>query len=143
MKIDSFEEIFRDVKRVLVVMAHPDDMELICGGTVARLIATGRKVRSVVMTNGGKGMQNRIDVTENDFGKIRVGEQMAAGKVLGIPDDENFTIETIGMRAWLLGTQYIHIQETEDSSRNISGERVWRRILLITFYLAMHIPTLA
>ncbi|KKU46404.1 MAG: LmbE family protein [Parcubacteria group bacterium GW2011_GWB1_46_8] len=92
MKIDSFEEIFRDVKRVLVVMAHPDDMELICGGTVARLIATGRKVRSVVMTNGGKGMQNRIDVTENDFGKIRVGEQMAAGKVLGIPDDENFNL---------------------------------------------------
>jgi LmbE family N-acetylglucosaminyl deacetylase len=93
MKQDSFETIFKDTRRVLTVMAHPDDLELICGGTVARLIAAGRKVRSVVMTNGGKGMQNRTDITEKEYAQLRVSEQIAAGEALGIPDEENFNLD--------------------------------------------------
>ncbi|PIX28855.1 MAG: PIG-L family deacetylase [Candidatus Brennerbacteria bacterium CG_4_8_14_3_um_filter_43_14] len=94
-KKDQFDFIFKDVKKVLVVMAHPDDLEIICGGTVARLTATGRRVRSVVMTNGGKGMQDRTDITEEKFGKLRVKEQMAAAKELGIPNKESFNLNIL------------------------------------------------
>ncbi len=89
---DSFENIFKDKSRVMVVMAHPDDNEIICGGIVARLLDEGKKVRLVVMTNGGKGFRDRTDVTEEQYGKIRVAEQKAAGKELGLPEEENFNL---------------------------------------------------
>lgn len=89
---DSFDEIFGDKERVLVVMAHPDDNEIICGGTVARLIDEGKKVRLVVMTNGGKGFQDQTDITEKEFAKLRIEEQIRAGLELGIPESENFNL---------------------------------------------------
>lgn len=42
--VDSYTKIFRDKQRILVVFAHPDDLELYCGGTVARLIGDGKKL---------------------------------------------------------------------------------------------------
>jgi LmbE family N-acetylglucosaminyl deacetylase len=38
---------------ILVVSAHHDDLELGCGGTVAKLISEGHAVTSLVMTNSG------------------------------------------------------------------------------------------
>lgn len=93
MKVnDSFNKIFKNKKRALVVMAHPDDNEIICGGVVARLIGEGKKVRLVVLTNGGKGTQGRTDITEKQFAKIRLVEQKKAGRELGIPEEENFNL---------------------------------------------------
>lgn len=89
---DSYADVFSKVDRVLVVTAHPDDNEIICGGIVARLIADGKKVRLVVMTTGGKGFQDRTDVTEEEFGRIRIQEQIAAGLELGIPESENINL---------------------------------------------------
>jgi len=89
---DSYNKIFDHKNKVLVVMAHPDDNEIICGGTVARLLAEGKKVRLVVMTNGGKGFQDRVDVAEKQFAKIRIGEQLSAGKELGLAEEENFNL---------------------------------------------------
>jgi LmbE family N-acetylglucosaminyl deacetylase len=109
--IDSFSDIFGTKHKVLVVMAHPDDNEIICGGIVARLLDAGKQVRLVVMTNGGKGFQDRTDVTEEAFAQLRVAEQLAAGKELGLSAEENFnlgiadgelenTLETIGKVVW-------------------------------------------
>lgn len=89
---DSFNKIFGDKQKVLVVMAHPDDNEIICGGIVARLLDEGKQVRLVVMTDGGKGFQERTDVTEAEFAKIRVAEQFSAGKELGLREDEMFNL---------------------------------------------------
>jgi len=89
---DSYDDVFKDKKRVLVVMAHPDDNEIICGGIVARLLDDGKRVRLVVLTNGGKGFQDRTDVTEKEFAKIRVAEQFNAGVELGIPREEIFNL---------------------------------------------------
>lgn len=89
---DSFNKIFGDKNRVLVVMAHPDDNEIICGGTVARLIDEGKKVRIVTMTNGGKGMRDRTDINESQFAKIRAEESMKAGLELGLSREEMFNL---------------------------------------------------
>ena len=53
----------------MVVAAHPDDNEIVCGGIVARLIDEGKRVRLVAMTNGGKGYQDRTDINEAEFAK--------------------------------------------------------------------------
>jgi len=90
---DSFSEIFGDKNRVLVVLGHPDDNEIICGGIVARLLSEGKKVRSIAMTNGGKGFQNRTDTNEKEFGEIRKNEQLEAGKELGLAKEDIFNLD--------------------------------------------------
>lgn len=90
---DQFDEVFKNKQRVLVVTAHPDDNEVICGATVARLIASGRKVRLVVCTNGEKGVEDKKGINTKDFAQTRIKEQIEAGKVLGIPENENFNLE--------------------------------------------------
>lgn len=47
-------------KRALVVAAHPDDIETICGGVVAQFVDQGIDVAYVITTNGDK-------VSPNDF----------------------------------------------------------------------------
>lgn len=89
--IDSFEKVFKDKDKILVVTAHPDDNEVICGATVARLIDEGKKVRLVVMTNGGKGTEDKT-IPETEFAKLRISEQIKAGIELGIPESENFNL---------------------------------------------------
>jgi LmbE family N-acetylglucosaminyl deacetylase len=88
---DSFDEVFGNKKRVMVVTAHPDDNEVVCGGLVARLTASGIKVRLVVTTNGEKGTQDRT-IDPKQLADMRMLEQEAAAKVLGIPKEENFNL---------------------------------------------------
>jgi len=41
-------------QNVLIVSAHPDDMEIGMGGTVAKLAEAKAMMTSVVVTNGGR-----------------------------------------------------------------------------------------
>jgi LmbE family N-acetylglucosaminyl deacetylase len=43
------------VRRVLVVGAHPDDLEAACGGSLARFSDEGHQVMAIVMSQGGGG----------------------------------------------------------------------------------------
>lgn len=88
MVTDTYEKIFADVKKVLIVMPHPDDCELYCGGTVARLVADGKEVRVVKVTSGEKGCkQDKIAPAE--LMKIREKEDTAAMRILGVKDENN------------------------------------------------------
>lgn len=42
-------------RRVLAIGAHPDDLELACGGTLVRLVDSGHEVHLMVMSRGGRG----------------------------------------------------------------------------------------
>ena len=70
-------------QRILVVMAHPDDAEFICGGTIARLVAEGRDVRYVLVTSGNRGSHEE-GMTMERLGKMREEEQRHAAEVLGV-----------------------------------------------------------
>lgn len=61
-------------RRVLAVGAHPDDLELACGGTIARLADSGHEVHALVMSAGGRG---------GDAG-VRPDEAIAGGAFLGV-----------------------------------------------------------
>ena len=41
--------------KILVIVAHPDDAEFMCAGTVARWTAEGREVVYGLVTSGDKG----------------------------------------------------------------------------------------
>jgi LmbE family N-acetylglucosaminyl deacetylase len=42
-------------KNVLVVSAHADDMEFMCGGTIAKMVSKGYNVYQIIATNNEKG----------------------------------------------------------------------------------------
>jgi LmbE family N-acetylglucosaminyl deacetylase len=66
----------------LVVMAHPDDNEFVCGGTVAYLTKRGWNVHIVVTTSGNKGTKD-IKMTPQRLAATREEEQRRAAAILG------------------------------------------------------------
>ena len=72
-------------RRGMVVVAHADDAEWGCSGTVARWCAEGWEVVYVLCTDGSKGSDDP-DLTSADLVKIRREEQGNAAKVLGVCD---------------------------------------------------------
>lgn len=73
--------------RAMVVMAHPDDAEFLCAGTVARWVAAGSYVVYVVGTSGDKGSDDPA-ITSEQLVEIREHEQRAAARVLGVAEVE-------------------------------------------------------
>ncbi|MGQ0842309.1 PIG-L deacetylase family protein [Actinokineospora sp.] len=61
-------------RRVLAVGAHPDDVELGCGATLAKLVDAGHEVRALVLSSGERGGD----------GTTRPAEVSAAGRLLGL-----------------------------------------------------------
>lgn len=72
-----------DLKSALVVVAHADDAEYGCSGTVAQLIRKGWEVTYVLCTDGSKGSDD-LEMTQERLSAIRYAEQIAAGKILGL-----------------------------------------------------------
>jgi len=62
---------------VLAVGAHPDDLELGCGATLAKLVANGVQVRALVLSEGLRGVDHAHD---------RCAETAAALVSLGVTD---------------------------------------------------------
>jgi len=72
-------------QRVLVIAAHPDDIEFVVAGTVAKWVRAGTEVRYVVATSGDAGT-HRLDITREELARIREAEQRAAARVVGVEE---------------------------------------------------------
>jgi LmbE family N-acetylglucosaminyl deacetylase len=70
---------------ILIVSAHPDDMEIGMGGTVAKLAESRAVITSVVVTNGGRS-SNPFELTEQQMAKVRREEALRAARVLGVQE---------------------------------------------------------
>jgi bacillithiol biosynthesis deacetylase BshB1 len=62
------------------ICAHPDDAELIMGGTIARAVAAGRRVALVDLTRGESGSRGTP--------QTRAEEALEAARILGVPHRE-------------------------------------------------------
>src|SRR5437588_13081442 len=62
---------------VLAVAPHPDDLEITCGGTLARLVRQGYRVGMLDLTSG--------EPTPRGSEETRAREAEAARQVLGVP----------------------------------------------------------
>ncbi len=74
-----------EIKRILVVMAHPDDCDFGAGGTIAKWTSQGISVSYCIITNGDQGGE-ASDVPIEEMAKVRQEEQREAGKALGVTD---------------------------------------------------------
>jgi LmbE family N-acetylglucosaminyl deacetylase len=72
-------------KTIAVIMAHPDDAEFICGGTVARWASEGHEVVYVLLTSGDKGSDDP-EMTPERLVATREAEQREAARILGVKD---------------------------------------------------------
>lgn len=66
---------------ILAIGAHPDDVELGCGATIAKEIAAGKKVGILDLTRGELGTRGSAE--------IRDQEAKAAAEILGVELREN------------------------------------------------------
>ena len=66
---------------ILAFGAHPDDVELGCGGTIAKEVSLGKKVGIVDLTRGELGTRGSVE--------IRNQESANAAKILGVSIREN------------------------------------------------------
>jgi LmbE family N-acetylglucosaminyl deacetylase len=71
--------------RVMVIMAHPDDAEFSCSGTVASYVKAGARVEYVLATSGNRG-SHEPGMTPERLAAIREAEQLAAADVLGVAE---------------------------------------------------------
>ena len=79
------EQLNDDFNRAMVVVAHADDAEWGCAGTVARLCAAGWDVAYVICTDGSKGSDDP-DMTVEMMVKMREAEQREAARILGLSE---------------------------------------------------------
>jgi len=73
------------VERVLVVVAHPDDVDFGAGGTIATFTEAGLHVTYCILTDGDAGGFDSA-VPRDRIGAIRQAEQRAAAKAVGVED---------------------------------------------------------
>ncbi|RIK55052.1 MAG: PIG-L family deacetylase [Chloroflexi bacterium] len=76
-------EAFDEVKRLIVVAAHPDDLECICGGTIALLAERGVDIVSVNCTLGDIGTQE-TGIVRPALAATRLAETEDAARILGV-----------------------------------------------------------
>jgi LmbE family N-acetylglucosaminyl deacetylase len=72
-------------ERLLVISAHPDDIEFVVAGTVAKWVRAGTEARYVVATSGDAGTHER-GVTRQELARTREVEQTAAARVVGVKE---------------------------------------------------------
>ncbi|OIP50830.1 MAG: bacillithiol biosynthesis deacetylase BshB1 [Flavobacteriaceae bacterium CG2_30_34_30] len=66
---------------ILAIGAHPDDVELGCGATIAKEIASGKKIGILDLTRGELGTRGTAEIREKEAAR--------AAKILGVSFREN------------------------------------------------------
>jgi len=74
----------QEVERVLVIAAHPDDIDFGAAGTVATFVDAGLAVTYLVCTQGDQGGFD--DTPREQMPAIRMAEQRAAAAAVGVSD---------------------------------------------------------
>lgn len=74
-----------NIERILVVTAHPDDVDFGAAGTVATWTKAGYEVTYCIVTNGDAGGFDP-DVPRSEIAGIRQAEQRAAASEVGVTD---------------------------------------------------------
>lgn len=105
---------------LLAIAAHRDDVELTCGGTLAKAAKTGHRVGIIDMTQGEMG-------TRGDA-KTRAAEAERAAQTLGV---------TVRLNA---GLRDAHIENTEASRKTIVAliRQTRPRVVILPFPVGRH-----
>ena len=69
----------------MVIVAHPDDPDFSCSGTMARWAKAGTRICYVLCTSGDVGIAE-VGMTKERAAKIREKEQRDAAKITGVKE---------------------------------------------------------
>jgi LmbE family N-acetylglucosaminyl deacetylase len=69
----------------MLVVAHPDDAEFGSAGTIAKLVAEGKRVVIIQVTSGDKGTTDP-DISPEELARVREAEELEAAKRLGVAE---------------------------------------------------------
>jgi len=83
MAFDIKPEQWAGKKKILVILAHPDDPEFFCGATIARWCHLGHDVHYCLITKGQRGAQDE-QISDFEIENTRIAEQNAAARSLGV-----------------------------------------------------------
>ncbi len=72
-----------EVSRILVITAHPDDVDFGAAGTVARWTGAGTEVSYCIVTDGDAGGSDH-SISRPEMATLRRAEQTAAAKHVGV-----------------------------------------------------------
>ncbi len=72
-------------ERYVFVGPHPDDIEVACAPTVAKLSAMGKEICFIIVTDGRCGTDD-INLAGDKLVNIRKQESIEAAKILGVTD---------------------------------------------------------
>lgn len=117
-----------DPKSAMVVVAHPDDAEFLCAGTVARWCAEGWEVTYVLVTSGDKGSRD-LAADPQYLAALREKEQRQACAVLGVREviflgyPDGFVPDSLELRG-----QLVHLLRTRRPTVLVTWDP-WRRRL--------------
>jgi bacillithiol biosynthesis deacetylase BshB1 len=79
---------------VMAIGAHPDDIELTCGGTVTKLVSQGKKVGLIDLTEGELGTRGTREIRAEEAREATRILGVSLRECLGIPDGNiELTIE--------------------------------------------------
>ncbi len=130
----------------MVVVAHPDDAEFGCAGTVAAWVREGWEVYYVIVTDASGGGLDHAEIVSQEgraeTNAIRKAEQRAACKILGVTDvifldkPDGVLQPTIELRRDL-----VRIYRTYKPLRLIcqSPDRIWKPMYMIGRYHPDHL----
>jgi LmbE family N-acetylglucosaminyl deacetylase len=126
--------------RAMVIVAHPDDAEFLCSGTVAKWCAEGWDVTYVLVTSGDKGTHDPAMYPEK-LAAIREQEQRDACRVLGVKElvllgyPDGFTIDEHELRGQIVRLLRLHRPDvviTWDAFRGAFNHRDHRNVGTVT-----------
>jgi LmbE family N-acetylglucosaminyl deacetylase len=77
--------IFYAPESAMVIVAHPDDIEFGCAGTIARWVKGGARIAYVLCTSGDVGI-DEPGMTRAQATEIRESEARAAAEITGVAE---------------------------------------------------------
>lgn len=80
-EIEDFEG-WKEPKRVLVILAHPDDPEFFCGATLKRWAEAGHEIHYCLFTKGQRGSTD-VNLSGEQIALKRIQEQKKAAESIG------------------------------------------------------------
>jgi LmbE family N-acetylglucosaminyl deacetylase len=126
--------------KAMVIVAHPDDAEFLCAGTIAKWCAEGWEIRYVLVTGGDKGTHDAT-MTPEKLAAIREEEQRAACRLLGVKEcillgyPDGFTSESSELRGQIVRLLRLHKPDvviTWDGFRGSFNHRDHRNVGIAT-----------
>jgi len=91
----------------MAIVAHPDDIEFSCSGTLARWAKAGARISYVLCTSGDVGIANS-GMTRAQAGEIREAEQSEAARIAGateviyLREPDGMLVATLDLRKKLV-----------------------------------------